>query len=120
MIRRLLFFAAAAVLLLPATARAQALNEVILSTSSIDTEFFEIAGEPGADLAGHTLLIVDSDTSDAPGTIDEAIAITGTIPSDGYWLAASPAAVSAYGLDAAEVDREAVMVWAMAPVRISW
>ena len=94
-------------LALPASAQV-AINEVLVSTTSTDTEFFELAGDAGTSLDGLTLVVVegDSDSSTGLGIVDRAIALSGTIPADGYWLAASPAAkdAGAFDLPDAEVD----------------
>jgi len=70
------------------------LNEIVVSTTSTDREFFEIAGAAGVSLNGVFFLEVTSG-----GTIDTVLDLsTGTIPSDGFWLAASPTAESVLGV----------------------
>ncbi|HEX8386525.1 MAG TPA: T9SS type A sorting domain-containing protein [Rubricoccaceae bacterium] len=92
--------AGAALLLAPGSQAQQAvrINELLASTASTDTEFIELSGTPGTSLTGLTLVIIEGDrnSSTGIGLADRAIALTGTIPADGYWFAASPAAVTAY------------------------
>ena len=71
-----------------------ALNEIEISTSSTDWEFFEVTGTPGTSLSTLSLVGVDRF-----GAIFRIISLSGqSIPADGYWVAASPAAVSTYGI----------------------
>lgn len=76
-------------------AAAPVLNEILVSTSGDDAEFFEIAGAGGTDLSAYHLLAVD-DT----GIIQLALALDGSIPADGFWTAASPVAETNYGITA--------------------
>lgn len=70
------------------------LNEIIVSTTGTDPEFFEIAGNVGESLDGVYFLEVTSG-----GTIDTVLDLSGsTIPADGFWVATSPAAESALGV----------------------
>ncbi|NIW43527.1 MAG: hypothetical protein GWN30_01745, partial [Gammaproteobacteria bacterium] len=64
------------------------LNEIVVSTTGSDREFFEIAGASGDSLDGVFFLEVTSG-----GAIDTVLDLSGeAIPADGYWLAASPEA----------------------------
>jgi len=75
------------------------INEIQVSTASVDWEFIELAGTPGTDLSSLTLLVIESDAGTAMGTIDRALSLAGqTIPDDGYWVGASPAGAAAYGI----------------------
>jgi predicted extracellular nuclease len=75
------------------------INEIQVSTSSTDWEFFELQGTPGEDLSNLTLIGVESDFGSSAGRIDRAISLAGqSIPADGFWLAISPAGTSAYGV----------------------
>ncbi len=74
------------------------LNELQISTTSSDWEFFEIQGAAGSDLSNLTLITIDGD-SNALGVVNAVINLSGeTIPSDGFWVASSPAANAAYGI----------------------
>jgi predicted extracellular nuclease len=87
--------------LLPAAANGAGpiyLNEIQVSTAGTDWEFFEVQGAPGTDLSGYTLVEIESDAGTAQGVIDRAIALSGTIPADGYWVAMSPGGTTAYGV----------------------
>ncbi|HAX82108.1 MAG TPA: endonuclease [Actinobacteria bacterium] len=96
--------------LLPATLAAGSgpiyLNEIQVSTASTDWEFVEVQGTPGTSLTGYTLVGIESDSGISRGSIDRAIALTGSIPADGFWVAISPAGATAYGVtgDAAIAD----------------
>lgn len=46
------------------------INEVLGSTTSSDTEFVELFGEPGASLEGLSIIVVESDAGASNGTID--------------------------------------------------
>ena len=75
------------------------INEIQVSTSGIDWEFFELQGAAGTDLSDLTLIGVESDTGTLAGTIDKAISLAGqSIPADGFWLGISPAGVAAYSV----------------------
>ncbi len=72
------------------------INEIVINTPGIDFEFIEIAGTSGSDLSNFTVLEVDRF-----GEIDNVIALTGqSIPSDGFFVAASPAAEAQYNITA--------------------
>jgi uncharacterized protein len=96
--------------LLPATLVAASgpiyLNEIQVSTTGDDWEFFEVQGVPGTDLSGYALVEIESDFSTAQGRIDAVIPLSGTIPADGYWVAMSPTGAATYGAagDAALVN----------------
>ncbi|MFW5941684.1 MAG: ExeM/NucH family extracellular endonuclease [Chloroflexota bacterium] len=77
------------------------LNEIQVSTEGDDDwEFFEIQGAPDTDLSSLTLVGVESDAgATSAGMIDVVIDLTDeTIPDDGFWVAMSPAAETAYGV----------------------
>jgi len=75
------------------------INEIQVSTSGTDWEFFELQGAPGTDLSNLTLVQVESDAGDIAGTIDLALSLADqTIPADGFWLGVSPAGEAAYGV----------------------
>jgi predicted extracellular nuclease len=75
------------------------INEIQVSTTSTDWEFFELQGAPGTDLSNLTLVGVESDFGSSTGRVDRAIGLAGqSIPTDGFWLAISPAGTSAYGV----------------------
>ena len=73
------------------------INEVLSGPAA---SFVEILGTPGTDLDGMTLLVIDGDRgadgTGKVGTISRIVPLRGTIPTDGYWFAASPAAAAAY------------------------
>ena len=75
------------------------INEIQVSTSGTDWEFFELQGSPGTDLSSLTLIGIESDNGTSAGTIDRVIGLAGqSIPADGFWLGISPAGTSAYGV----------------------
>jgi predicted extracellular nuclease len=81
------------------TSPAVYINEIQVSTTSTDWEFFELQGEPGTDLSALTLIGVESDVDASTGTIDRVISLAGqAIPADGFWLGISPAGASTYGV----------------------
>ena len=82
------------------------INEILVSTSGNDTEYFEIGGMAGTSLAGLTLLVIEGDRSSSGGIgiIDQALALSGSVPDDGFWLAASPTARSGLSIPEAQVD----------------
>ena len=104
--RQLATFAALAALLsLDQAQAAPVINEVQVSTSGTDWEFFELAGEPGTTLGGLTLLSIESDADNtAVGRIDAIVHIGGTIPADGFWWAASPTGQATYGATCGTAD----------------
>ena len=69
------------------------INEIVVSTTGVDTEFLELLGTPGDDLSTYSILEIEPD-----GEIDTVIDLTGTIGDNGYYLLTSPAAVSALGV----------------------
>lgn len=74
-------------------APAIAINEIAVSTTSTDWEFFELFGAPGTSLDGLSLLQVSGD-----GTILSNIDLSGqSLNSDGFFLAASPEAEADLG-----------------------
>jgi predicted extracellular nuclease len=75
------------------------INEIQVSTSGTDWEFFELQGIPGTDLSGLTLVGIESDFGSSAGTIDLVVDLTGqSIPADGFWLGISPTGASTYGV----------------------
>jgi endonuclease/exonuclease/phosphatase family metal-dependent hydrolase len=74
------------------------LNEIGVSDTGTDAEFFELAGSPSADLTGLDLVVLEGDTADNPGTVTVHIDLTGAIPADGFWAATSPEANATYGV----------------------
>ena len=106
---RVSFLGSALLLSLPFTASAQLINELSINTDSTDWEFVEIAGVAGVDLSALTLLVIESDptgttTGTSPGRIDRFVSLSGVIPADGYWWAASPAGQAAYGATCGTAD----------------
>ncbi len=78
----------------PAPVQPLVINEMIVSTASIDQEFFELLGEPGRSLDGFALLEVESG-----GEIDTVIDLTGfALGDNGYFLGASPEAEADLGV----------------------
>ena len=80
------------------------LNEIQVSTASTDWEFFEVAGTPGTDLTSLSLLVIESDNYSSAGTIDKVVTLSGSIPSDGFWWAASATGQSTYGAECGTAD----------------
>ena len=75
------------------------INEIEVSTTSTDWEFFELQGVAGTDLSDLTLVEVESDADAGPGSIDLVISLAGqAIPGDGFWLGISPAGAAVYGV----------------------
>jgi hypothetical protein len=75
------------------------INEIQVSTTGTDWEFFELQGDPGTDLSDLTLVGIESDFGTSAGTIDRAISLAGqSIPADGFWLGISPAGSTEYGV----------------------
>ena len=86
---------------IPAMAQAPAvfINEIQVSTSSTDWEFFELQGAAGTDLSSLTLIGVESDAGPSAGTIDREISLLGqTIPSDGFFLGINTTGAATYGV----------------------
>jgi hypothetical protein len=79
---------AAACLVFAGVAAAQmapSLNEVVMNdTSGDDHEFVEICGEPGTDLTGYTVIVIEGEGTSA-GLIDRAFALTGVIGASGFY-----------------------------------
>ena len=74
-------------LLTAASANAVTINEAVMNDISTDShEFVELCGSPGESLTGLTLVLIEGEGATAKGTIDRAIALTGPIPADGYWV----------------------------------
>ncbi|WP_333835427.1 bifunctional metallophosphatase/5'-nucleotidase, partial [Rubrimonas sp.] len=72
------------------------INEIVVSTTGVDTEFLELLGEPGLSLDGVFLLEVRSG-----GVIDNVLDFSGlALGENGYFLAASPEAESRLGVTA--------------------
>jgi predicted extracellular nuclease len=67
------------------------INEFSASTAGTDVEFVELFATPNTVLAGYTLLELEGDSGAAAGTIDTAIAITGTTDENGLLLLSLPA-----------------------------
>ena len=75
------------------------INEMQVSTTGTDWEFFELHGPAGTDLSGLALVGIESDTDSAAGTIDRVIDLNGqTIPGDGFWLGINTTGASTYGV----------------------
>ena len=79
------------------------LNEILGSTSSTDSEFIELFGDPGASLGGLSVVVVESDASTATvtnGTIDFRVdfAPDSALGTNGYYLLANALAGSTYGV----------------------
>ena len=63
------------------------INEIQVSTTGTDWEFFELQGAPGTDLSDLALVGLESDSGSSAGTIDLVISLAGqSIPADGFWL----------------------------------
>lgn len=73
------------------------LNEIQVSTDSTDWEFFEVTGTPGTGLSNLTLLVIESDNGTSAGQIDRILNLSGAIPDDGFWWAASATGQAIYG-----------------------
>lgn len=80
------------------------LNEIGISDTGTDAEFFEVVGPATTDLLGLNLLVVsgieDPDFGDGidEGEVIAQINLSGTIPGDGFWTAMSPEAETTYGV----------------------
>jgi len=75
------------------------INEMQVSTTGTDWEFFELQGTPGTDLSGLTLVGIESDNYYAAGTIDVVISLAGqSIPSDGFFVGINDIGASTYGI----------------------
>jgi predicted extracellular nuclease/2',3'-cyclic-nucleotide 2'-phosphodiesterase (5'-nucleotidase family) len=76
------------------------LNEVLGSTTGADVEFIELSGEPGASLAGLSLIVVESDDERGPGAIDRRFdfGADAEIGANGRFLVGNAAVASAFGV----------------------
>ncbi|MAT42793.1 MAG: hypothetical protein CL609_10655 [Anaerolineaceae bacterium] len=75
------------------------LNEMQVSTTGTDWEFFEIQGEPGTDLSSLTLIGIEADAGDSTGRIDKVISLSGqSIPADGFWVGINLLGATQYGI----------------------
>jgi hypothetical protein len=77
------------------------LNEIGVSDTATDAEFFELTGAAGTDLTGLDLIVLEGTSvggGRTPGQVAVHIDLTGTIPADGFWAATSPEANSTYGV----------------------
>ncbi len=76
------------------------INELQVSTTGADWDFFELQGLAGKDLSDLTFLVIKSDNSPTSrGTIDQAISLSGqSIPADGFWVAADANAITTYDI----------------------
>jgi predicted extracellular nuclease len=72
------------------------INEIQVNTIGTDWEFVEVTGTPGLALSSYTLIGIESDTGTLAGTIDKIIPLSGVIPDDGFWWAASPTGQATY------------------------
>lgn len=84
--------AAAACLVFAGAAFAQTLNEVVLNDSSTDDhEFVEICGDPGSDVTGLTVIVIEGEGTTSKGLIDRAFALSGVIGANGFFTLGDPA-----------------------------
>lgn len=84
--KRLLGLTAAGLLTAPALAAT--LNEIRIDMPSTDTnEYVELAGSSGESLTGLTLVIVGDGTGGS-GVVERVLNFAGSVPADGYFLAA--------------------------------
>ncbi|MBZ0299186.1 MAG: ExeM/NucH family extracellular endonuclease [Anaerolineae bacterium] len=75
------------------------LNEMQVSTTGTDWEFFEIQGTPGTSLDNTWLIGIESDTGTSAGTIDRIIDLSGqTIPADGFFVGMNATGTTQYGI----------------------
>ena len=79
------------------------LNEILGSTTGSDSEYIELYGDPGAALAGLSVIVVESDMSTATvanGTIDFRVDFVAgaTLGTNGYYLVANGLAATTYGV----------------------
>lgn len=75
------------------------INEIQVSTTGTDWEFFELQGAAGTDLSDFTLVGIESDFGTSAGTVDLVIDLTGqSIPADGFWLGINSTGASTYGV----------------------
>jgi len=64
------------------------INEVLASTTGTDVEYIELYGDPGASLAGLSLIYVEGNDSTGPGAIDFRydFGATDTLGQNGFYL----------------------------------
>lgn len=76
------------------------INEMVISTTGNDWEFFELFGTAGASLADVWLIGIEGDTGTSAGTIDRVIDLSalGSIGASGLVLGISPTGQATYGL----------------------
>lgn len=75
------------------------INEVLGSTTGTDVEYIELFGTPGESLAGKSLIIIESDTGAALGTIDARFDFTTeVIGENGYFLLGNALVAGTYGV----------------------
>ncbi len=90
----LAFISTTLTLVVASGAFAQAtINEIRVDQPGLDlSEYVEFKGTPGASLAGLTLVVIgDNDSATAPaqnGTIESVVALSGTVPSNGFFVLA--------------------------------
>lgn len=86
--KRFLFCAAIlAAAALPALADVT-INEIRIDMTGTDTdEYFELAGNPGDSLSGLTYIVIGDGTGGS-GVVERIQPLSGSIPADGYFLAA--------------------------------
>ncbi|CTQ59849.1 5'-nucleotidase C-terminal domain-containing protein [Roseibium album] len=76
------------------------INEVLGSTTGVDSEYIELFGEPGDSLAGLSLIVVESDAGSSNGTIDRQFDFPedAVIGENGYFLVANGNTEATYGV----------------------
>lgn len=85
------------------------INEVLGSTTGIDTEYVELMGEPGQSLDGYSLIVVESDDTSSNGAIDARFDFTAdhVIGDNGYFLIGNDLVAVTYGVTPnAEIPRD--------------
>ena len=83
---------------------AVALNELVVSTTGTDWEFFELFGAAGTSLDGMALVQISGNASFS-GQVNTVISLDGfSIGEDGFFLGASPEAILDLGIDPLAVD----------------
>ncbi|HEU0223423.1 MAG TPA: hypothetical protein VFR34_14600, partial [Paracoccaceae bacterium] len=84
---------------LTAASTALCINEMQVSTTGSDWEFFELFGAAGTSLDGYALVGIESDAGTSMGVVDLVIDLSSlALDAGGYFLAADPNAVAAYGV----------------------
>ncbi len=94
-----------------ASSQALVINEVLGSTTGIDSEYVELFGEAGASLAGLSLIIVESDDQSSNGAIDFRFdfAADAVLGENGFFLLANELAEATYGVTAdATIDNNSI------------